>query len=129
MSTAFTEHVDVLIAGGGLTGDVSARTIAGARRDATVLVVEASPVATQPPGNRVANIALSASAQRSLTRTALCKRPEQQGLGNSQVYVAGNGVTPASAACNPNLNSVALAIGGSVRNHLATRWSSRISRS
>jgi pyranose oxidase len=65
VSESFTEHVDVLIVGSGPTGAAYARTIADSRPNAKVLVVEVGPVATQPPGNHVANIADRALRERA----------------------------------------------------------------
>jgi pyranose oxidase len=51
------ERVDVVIVGSGPTGAAYARTITAQAPNATVLLLEAGPIATHPPGSHVANIA------------------------------------------------------------------------
>jgi len=53
----FRERVEVLIVGSGPTGAAYARTITEQAPGTRVLVLEAGPIATDPPGNHVANIA------------------------------------------------------------------------
>lgn len=52
----FTDHADVVIVGSGPTGSAYARLITDARPSARVLMVEAGPVVTDPPGGHLANL-------------------------------------------------------------------------
>jgi choline dehydrogenase-like flavoprotein len=52
----FSEDADVVIVGSGPTGAAYARLIAEARPETRVLVLEAGPTVTEPPGWHVANI-------------------------------------------------------------------------
>jgi len=52
----FAEDVDVVIIGSGPTGATYARVVADARPETRILVVEAGPVVTDPPGLHMANI-------------------------------------------------------------------------
>jgi choline dehydrogenase-like flavoprotein len=52
----FNENVDVVIVGSGPAGATYARMITDERPQTTVLVVEAGPVVTNPPGLHMANI-------------------------------------------------------------------------
>lgn len=54
---ASQDHVDVVIVGSGPTGSAYARSIADALPSASILMVEAGPVATRPPADHMANIA------------------------------------------------------------------------
>lgn len=56
MSVDFSEQVDVVIVGSGPAGAAYARTIADEWPTARILMVDAGPVITDPPGMHVANI-------------------------------------------------------------------------
>ena len=56
MSVDFSEQVDVVIVGSGPAGAAYARTIADEWPTAQILMVDAGPVITDPPGMHVANI-------------------------------------------------------------------------
>lgn len=66
MTEQFAETFDVIIVGSGPTGAAYARTLADTLPTARVLMVEAGPVTTDPPGYHLSNItddALRAKAQ------------------------------------------------------------------
>jgi len=56
MSDRFDERVDVVIIGSGPTGATYARTLADEAPSAKILMVEAGPIISDPPGMHVANI-------------------------------------------------------------------------
>lgn len=57
MSVSFSEDFDVVIVGSGPTGATYARIITDEAPGARVLLVEAGPATTNPPGHHLANIA------------------------------------------------------------------------
>lgn len=63
MSPSFSEHVDVIIVGSGPTGAAYARTLADEWPGARILMVDAGPIVTDPPGLHVANIQDSAKRE------------------------------------------------------------------
>ncbi|MGW2373260.1 GMC oxidoreductase [Kitasatospora sp. NPDC001683] len=62
----FTEHVDVVIVGSGPTGAAYARLITDARPRARVLMVEAGPAVTDPPGAHLANLTDAGERERAV---------------------------------------------------------------
>ena len=56
MPTTYSEEVDVLIVGSGPTGATYARVINDMRPKAKILMIDAGPIITDPPGLHVANI-------------------------------------------------------------------------
>jgi choline dehydrogenase-like flavoprotein len=70
----FSEDVDVVIVGSGPTGTTYARVLTDARPRARVLMVEAGPVAADPPGLHMSNII--DPAEREQAQIA-CQGPNQ----------------------------------------------------
>jgi len=70
----FTEDVDVVIVGSGPTGTTYARVVTDARPRARVLMVEAGPVAADPPGLHMSNIIDPAERERA---QIACQGPNQ----------------------------------------------------
>jgi choline dehydrogenase-like flavoprotein len=70
----FTEDVDVVIVGSGPTGTTYARVVTDAMPRARVLMVEAGPVAAEPPGLHMSNIIDPAERERA---QIACQGPNQ----------------------------------------------------
>lgn len=111
-STMQHESFDVVIVGSGPVGSTMARTLADEAPDLRVLLVEAGPLVTDPPGRHVKTLADPAAIDRAQTQSQagwptvapspgrIVARPGTYLLGDGSVAPDGSGLPAAAMSKN-----------------------------